>query len=64
MTGHAHRWRLEEPNGTRYVTGRCVHCGAERHDFSVADPFDYDASAYPAIIPTKGRKLAGPGGLS
>lgn len=29
MTGHAHRIRIEEPNGPT-STGRCLICGIER----------------------------------
>ena len=27
---HAHRWRIEEPNGSPTVAGMCRECGAER----------------------------------
>ena len=35
MSAHAHRWRIEEQNGTPHVRGVCA-CGAER-DFRSSD---------------------------
>ncbi|WBL35396.1 hypothetical protein O0235_11495 [Tepidiforma flava] len=27
---HVHRWRIDEPNGTPWLEGRCAACGACR----------------------------------
>ena len=50
-TKHAHHWRIEEPNGTPTVMGRC-ECGAERA-FLAAEPVDGGTSTM-----KRGRKRA------
>ena len=37
---HAHRWRIEEPNGSARVTGWCA-CGAERR-FLASSEYEFN----------------------
>lgn len=44
VTGHAHRWRIEEPGGG-FSPGLCSGCGAER-SFSNVSPLDMDPKSF------------------
>ena len=45
---HVHRWRIDEPNGTPTVAGRC-QCGAERRFLASSE---HEADALLASSPT------------